>query len=985
MPFLRLVGKAKALGYQFALHATNTDGYMCSRLWNPEWVCKRADGTFDKGGLWAGGQCYWVCQKYAWEHWLPEEMKEMAALGIRGPHYIDVYSATYPQRCGDPRHPCTPEQTAAYQNRILAEGRRLMGGAASESGYDHVAANLDYINYIERDLQLLEDGKQSGLVAGVYPLWELVYHGIILYTSDRWCQNHTRGKCLYKLEKSGDPRWMEGDGVENPRAALKNIEFGGRPIFYTYKFADVPRIKKAWEEFAPVRHLQRELMTRHDELAPDVYRTSFEDGSQIVSNYGETPYLWLGQTVRPLGYVLKRPDGSFFQPAPFVETPGTATLRNRRLELDFADAAHGFALKSIVCLDTNASFVEETGDCGFWEITLRSAVDGSFVTLNGKSACRARRVIPTRGGGICAFAWEGLALPGEPDALTVRATVRLTEEGESRWSLDVQNDSVNYALWETRYPILRRVAAEGTADVLLPRPDLGAKLVRNRIGKEDLSFGCHGYYPMMTAFFKGDAGLYIAAHDSQGRLKTLEIAKDNTVSFRTPVENAGLPGRAAEGPRYEVTVAALAGDWWQAAKRYRRWALTAPWTAKGRILDRRDYPRRLAEIPLWLNTHASPEEVSNTLAQAKARFPNHPVGIHWHLWQHSPHDVNYPEYFPEQPGTRECLAYCRRIGAEAMPYVNGRLWSTNLVGFALARPSALTQADGTPYVEQYGNLTPPMAPMCPWSPAWNEILPSIASRVLELGTQSLFMDQIGACAGVPCYSPSHGHPTGGGTWYYDGYQALLARIHAQYARKGAFLTVEGSGEQWMNVIDGYLQVTQRTPQDVPFFHAVYSGYTTYFCSPENHEDDIDSFWAAQARELVWGQALGWYHPLILQDAEKCALVRRLTEFRQAHLDCFAYGTLEGELTFLDAVKPVPVTWLGRKQFYMWKVKDAPLSPTVRGELPGVAGYVWKSGATGELRAALANLSGEPHTVRFVHEGREYRVALAPRELKMQDL
>ena len=80
-----------------------------------------------------------------------------------------------------------------------------------------------------------------------------------------------------------------------------------------------------------------------------------------------------------------------------------------------------------------------------------------------------------------------------------------------------------------------------------------------------------------------------------------------------------------------------------------------------------------------------------------------------------------------------------------------------------------------------------------------------------------------------------------------------------------------------------------------------------------------------------------------------------------------------------------VTWLGRKQFYMWKVKDAPLSPTIRGELPGVAGYVWKSGATGELRAALANLSGEPHTVRFVHEGREYRVALAPRELKMQDL
>lgn len=317
--FGRLVEKARRLGYQFALHASNTDGYMCSRLWSEDWVCKRADGALDKGGLWAGGQCYWVCQKYAWEHWLPQEMKAMAALGIRGPHYIDVYSATYPQRCGDPRHPCTPEQMAAFQNTILAEGRRLMGGAASESGYDHVAGNLDYINYVERDLKLLDEGRLPKLATGVYPLWELVYHGIILYTSDRWCQNHTRGKCLYKLEKSGDPRWMEGDGVEDPRVALKIVEFGGRPIFYTYKFADVPRIKKAWDEFVPVRHLQKEQMTRHDTLAPGVFRTTFGDGSKIVSNYGAAPYDWKGQAVGPVSYLLENPDGSVYRPRPFVE------------------------------------------------------------------------------------------------------------------------------------------------------------------------------------------------------------------------------------------------------------------------------------------------------------------------------------------------------------------------------------------------------------------------------------------------------------------------------------------------------------------------------------------------------------------------------------------------------------------------------------------------------------------------------------------
>ncbi len=308
--FGRLIAKAKKLGYQFALHATNTDGYMCSRLWDEDWVCKFADGKFYEGGLWAGGQCYWVCQQCAWERWLPKEMREMAALGIRGPHYIDVYSATYPIPCGDPKHPCTPEKTAEYQNRILAYGKELMGGSASESGYDHVAGNLDYINYIERDLKLFHEGKHNKLVSGVYPLWELVYHGIILYNSDRLTQNHTRGKCLYKLEKSGDPRWMEGDGVEDPYVALKIIEFGGRPIFYTYKFADVPRIKRAWDEFVPVRHLQRELMTSHSELSTDVFETRYADGSRTVCNYRAEAFPLGGETVPSMGYVLFGPNGA---------------------------------------------------------------------------------------------------------------------------------------------------------------------------------------------------------------------------------------------------------------------------------------------------------------------------------------------------------------------------------------------------------------------------------------------------------------------------------------------------------------------------------------------------------------------------------------------------------------------------------------------------------------------------------------------------
>ena len=312
----RLIEKTQKLGYQMTLHATNTDGYTVSPMWDPWWAGKLKDGSYDRGHIWAGGWCINVCQVASWSKWVPEELKQMAALGVRGPHYIDVYSATYPNRCADPRHPATPEQMAEIQNRVLVESKRLMGGASSEAGCDHVAANIDYINYIERDMKKIADGKER-FAEGVHPLWELVYHGIILYNSDRATQNHTRGKSLYKLEKSGDPRWMEGDGVVDPKISLKIVEFGGRPIFYTYKFADVPRIKRAWDEFVPVRHLQKELMTDHRCVGENLFLTAYADGSCTICNYNDKAVVWEGKTIAAVSYILINPDGSVYVPKAF--------------------------------------------------------------------------------------------------------------------------------------------------------------------------------------------------------------------------------------------------------------------------------------------------------------------------------------------------------------------------------------------------------------------------------------------------------------------------------------------------------------------------------------------------------------------------------------------------------------------------------------------------------------------------------------------
>ena len=684
---------------------------------------------------------------------------------------------------------------------------------------------------------------------------------------------------------------------------------------------------------------------------------------------------------------------------------GAETLENGALALTFGGAEEGFGIRSIenrlaggvrfVHAETKTTprwRVAEHRTCAlcwwnlpkagissadFWEVELRLSSDPAnhdrALFLDNRSPCRARRMLKQADGAT--FCWDGVKLPeGEID---VRARVRFAADGTSRWTLDTDLRSETYRLFATHYPFFRHVVRPKEADVLRPRADLGATLLRRAdytASNSSCAFGCLAYVPMMTAFMIGDAGLYIGAHDDRVNAKALVLTGDRDVAFHAPNPSGG----------FEVTVAAYRGDWWQAAKIYRDWALTAPWCRKGRILDRADYPRRLCEIPLWFNFHGDAVAASNALTRAKELFPDVSAGLHWHRWQAVPWEIgHYPEYFPTGPGVKECIDYCRSIGQEPMVYTLPRLYSMSLLSFHFAKPWAVFDESGTYTVERYGRKEgnpPPLVPMCPAAKPWQDCTVDYCRRILELGGRSVFLDQFASCPARACYATGHSHEPGGGDWFYRGQHEICERVHADYWRTNAFTTAEGSTDQFIDVVDGLLTVTERKPEDVPFWHAVYNGYTTWFCSPENHDDDGDSFWALQTREAMWGQSLGWYHTLLMEKPDKVEIVRKLIAFRQKNLDCLAYGELLGEVRFLSPVPEQQVVWLGRKSFPDWGDPKAQLSPTTTGALPGVLGYVWKSGVTGSDCVILANLTSRPQPVTYDFFGQSRSRTLSPREI-----
>ena len=584
------------------------------------------------------------------------------------------------------------------------------------------------------------------------------------------------------------------------------------------------------------------------------------------------------------------------------------TLENDAIRIHFAQAADGFAVNGIENrLAGGARFVSgvSNSDRGnFWALEFRrrsAAGTNETVWINNLSPCASRRVVDGRISKT--FVWEGVKIPGG-SVCDVRAGVCLAEDGSARWRLRVDNADAQWAVGLVRYPVLAGVVKDREADVLVPTGNLGAKVVEKFV---PLSYSTYhmrspaGWSPMMTAYMIGDAGLYIAAHDPKMRNKELYYW-GNSFYFESPVENAGVAGKASGTTGFEVTTACFKGDWWQAAKLYRSWALKQQWTSKGPIARRQDYPKAISEADIWLRVLFT--DYSN-YEQALKLWPGVNIGVRHYCWPVQKYDTNYPEFQPRD-GVDKFWARARKDGVLVTPYVNGRLWDRKLRSFGYAMRDVCLREDGTECVEFY---TPRCAVMCPVAKLWQKTVRDMGFDVVDgLGANGIYYDQIGVSGWEGCRNPAHGHPLEGGCWWYEGYREMLLPVKERFSKAGVPITSEGPCEMFIDLIDGALIVGRNhKSDDVPFLPAVYSGYTTYFCIEQEADDESEAIFARQFLGVMHGQVSGSWdnRRLFAAKAENRTLkaqadvLYRAAKFRNAAREYLAYGSLEDELRTLE--------------------------------------------------------------------------------------
>ena len=398
-----------------------------------------------------------------------------------------------------------------------------------------------------------------------------------------------------------------------------------------------------------------------------------------------------------------------------------------------------------------------------------------------------------------------------------------------------------------------------------------------------------------TALFGDGQGLYFADHDGQGNRKLLTwtayyggagagTAYSEKADMPSTRPLAGqsdtgvdllmlsiehpVPGWGSDKPPREyrspgdLVLGPFPGDWYDAARIYRKWALTAPWCAKGPIYERADYPKWFLEAPYWTFGNLGAEEGIEAALEKQAFYEVPTMISHVYNYYFPMHqDDRYPEYFPPRLGSvglKEAVKRHQAKGIRIVPYVNGTLVDMDTDSFRMEHAEREGALWLTPDAEvnittRYGGGASMMR-MCPGSPHWRkQMLDDTRELIGRYGMDGIYVDFLTDHL-LDCFNKAHGHAiTGGNFWakavhdLYEEMQEVAKKLNPDF-----ILTSEGVGEYCIDVHEVFFS-NGTTGTAAPLFHAVYHGYSNIYGGIYGKTDPLHV-----GRWWLMGSQNGWH-------------------------------------------------------------------------------------------------------------------------------
>jgi hypothetical protein len=650
---------------------------------------------------------------------------------------------------------------------------------------------------------------------------------------------------------------------------------------------------------------------------------------------------------------------------------GLRMLDNGNVGLAFWVAKDGICLESFFDLEAEREFLSGT-PMPFWSLSL-SGPNGKTKELNSAGGFSSLEIKQSFVGesGSSAERMLSIEWSGAGDGLGGLSVECLMVMVGSKVSCPfvVNNPSATWSLRNVTFPRLAmgQIGCSDEDDFFVVPHGSGA--LRRSPLKTNFEFS--GRYPggwcsmQFLSHYDADCGLYVGIHDPWASTKDFSVRTTDKSRMETwvswPAPDSGVPGNDWECPG-EVLLQTFRGDWFDASQIYKEWAANnAKWWPRGDGFARSDTPPWFEDIAVWAQTGGSSEEVVEPVKKF-AEYMGVPTALHWYNWHVIPFDNDYPHYFPYKDGFPEGVKALQKAGVRVMPYINGRLWDTDLDDFKNNAIRFCTKDEkGQPYIEEYGSGAK-LSPMCPTTELWQRTVQDLVLRLVgpEVGVDAVYVDQVAAATPALCFDRTHGHPLAGGDWWNTtGYWPMLSELQKKLSQlyPDKALTTECNAEPYVHLFDGYLTWHFQYQDQIPLFAAIYGGKIQLFSRAYQGES-----WKGLAmrmktgQALVFGEQLGWINPGVVSDPGSAAFLRRMARLRYALRDYLAHGEMARPPTLKGDIPTVTADW-------QWGGKSLVTTPAV------LSGAWWAQDR--RLTLIFVNVSDAAQNVELDFDAKRY--------------
>lgn len=694
-------------------------------------------------------------------------------------------------------------------------------------------------------------------------------------------------------------------------------------------------------------------------------------------------------------------------------------LENDRVRFAFAEHRGRLTLSEILDKATVVQFIETNLPPArlrnLWQASLRSADAMTGIDETGDMAVDRRA---TDRGEELVFQWQGLAIEDRKGLFDVTMTVLLPRDSAlAEWRIRMVNRSDKFGIWIAKFPNivnLKKLASADAPDFLAIPGGNGGGAGEGQLYRDPFqtlhpfvrTYPCYHQSMQFNAYYGAQGGLYLATHDGDANLKGF-LFKPMTV-LNTPVmtyevqnypPDSGVAG-TGYAQEFATVIGPFAGDWYDAARIYRAWALQQKWCRLGPTRDRTDITPAIKNGAYWMmapldfvpsnephmrklartlpieevQKRARTINVESTLAMVREahQYFGYPMILWCNEWFDGGGDTSPPRYVP----MNRLDAYLAALHKEFTnvlfsAHIQPKRYSTQVREYDQQVIDSLEKTPG-------GQLH--IGPVMPgesddvhaypcWATKWWQDFWADKTRArAKLGIDGFHIDELGSATSfdVQCFNRDHGHPIGGGTLYAETRRNMVTvlRENGRKVRPDFAAHHEVLNEIYIDVADAAEVCTSPSNHNIPLYEAVYHDYNFIMgrrimqwndrnLFPKGRGDgdaNIDEFVASFGETYVWGNQPGWTRIDIASYAPKVAAI--IKQFMDARYRAMKF------LNFGDMMRPLRVVGELPRVTNIWRYKDTPEHTQ-----PAILNSVWKA-ADGTAGIVLVNITGSEQTIRY---------------------